>query len=690
MKNSGAVPELKATENLNRPFTLCGRYCNLTGMQDGSFPDYGWHTKGEMGGIWTHPIKIVDGFWISIDSPDAKTPANWLTACDEFVLGDGGAWVEHRHGLPKFNVVRRQFIPHTEAAAGIDITVTAKDNKPQTIQLNVLVRFDILPVWFSGWSDPSGLKAEVKDGTIVVRAATDDTVPAQHSNWTAALKADAEADSIEFGEDLWGPEQTQGNGISALMTFTLELNPSGTLRLAIAGDIAKEETATAAAERTLKQYDSLFQKKVDVYSGIAADLTNVETPEKMLNDAFLWSKLNMEWMTQTSPIVGTGVVAGYADFPWYFGGDTDLSATGLLAAGLHETAKETLRLYLPYGEKARGRIPHEIVTNGSVYSLGHIMETTLFIHAVWNTYLWTGDEAFLQEHYDVCRAGMMDYTASQPHEDGLMLMEYEDKPDSRRGPLCPTYVVMGFRPMALMARRMGDDATADAATELYEKYLKQIEEIFWSEKDSLYASFVDENNKPVIQGSMGWPGGTFSEPLSTAYSGAAERSRVERAMSILETPSYTSEFGVYLHPQRDVSMPITTGIAAIGEFNYGRLEQGLRYLRMIAKTTGHIMPGGLPEYVHPSGDPELFPPTSCYSQLWSAAMFTEGMVWGLLRLEPDAAKDKITMTPRLPEGWPHFEFRNLIIGNSRINVRVDKTGTKVTYVEGPELDVTIK
>ncbi|MFT6971139.1 MAG: hypothetical protein ACJAXX_001708, partial [Roseivirga sp.] len=29
---------------------------------NGNFPDLGWHVAGEMGGIWTHPIKLMDGF----------------------------------------------------------------------------------------------------------------------------------------------------------------------------------------------------------------------------------------------------------------------------------------------------------------------------------------------------------------------------------------------------------------------------------------------------------------------------------------------------------------------------------------------------------------------------------------------------------------------------------------------------
>src|SRR5215469_18343117 len=34
----------------------------LTGM----FPDTGWHQPGEMGGLWSPPIKLFDGYWIGL------------------------------------------------------------------------------------------------------------------------------------------------------------------------------------------------------------------------------------------------------------------------------------------------------------------------------------------------------------------------------------------------------------------------------------------------------------------------------------------------------------------------------------------------------------------------------------------------------------------------------------------------
>jgi hypothetical protein len=103
------VSELKKINDLNRPFSLCGRRCYLIGFQNGMFPDYGRHRISEMGGVWTHPIKIADGFWIGIQTRKEGSHGynprmrRWLRNCDEFILGDGGAWIEEENLYPTLN-----------------------------------------------------------------------------------------------------------------------------------------------------------------------------------------------------------------------------------------------------------------------------------------------------------------------------------------------------------------------------------------------------------------------------------------------------------------------------------------------------------------------------------------------------------------------------------------------------------
>ena len=58
------------TEYLSSPFVTAGDRLYMVGNQDGSFPEIGWHLPGEMGGMWDHPIKLMDGFQIALVWPE--------------------------------------------------------------------------------------------------------------------------------------------------------------------------------------------------------------------------------------------------------------------------------------------------------------------------------------------------------------------------------------------------------------------------------------------------------------------------------------------------------------------------------------------------------------------------------------------------------------------------------------------
>ncbi|MBT8184398.1 MAG: glycogen debranching protein, partial [Eudoraea sp.] len=56
-------PSIKGNqEYLDSPYVTAGNRLYMVGHQNGTFPEIGWHIKGEMGGIWDQPIKLMDGF----------------------------------------------------------------------------------------------------------------------------------------------------------------------------------------------------------------------------------------------------------------------------------------------------------------------------------------------------------------------------------------------------------------------------------------------------------------------------------------------------------------------------------------------------------------------------------------------------------------------------------------------------
>src|SRR5919106_1391121 len=65
---ANAAPELPISERLqDRRFATASERTRVIGFQDGRFYANGWHIAGEMGGVWSEPIKLVDGVWFGID-----------------------------------------------------------------------------------------------------------------------------------------------------------------------------------------------------------------------------------------------------------------------------------------------------------------------------------------------------------------------------------------------------------------------------------------------------------------------------------------------------------------------------------------------------------------------------------------------------------------------------------------------
>jgi hypothetical protein len=726
------MKNLHTHSNLTRPFALSGHRCTILGHQDGSFKREGFHISGEMSGIWTHPLKIADGWWMAVSNTSPSSHGyhprmyRWLPPASTFTLAENGSWYEHTYNTTICTINQKvfpaldagglgsewHFRPYVQPDTHPDQAQVFDRNSTGKLFVTLLVRFNILPVWYSGWPDPLFHLAESTQNGIIVHAVTPVEVPDRFGRWTAALSWNGENEenirNTEKGRNTGNGKNSAPNGISFTQQrepslsemgdkgiscylqyeFDLAQTPEPIIHIALAGSHLNETTAVQTASSIISNFESILSDRIREYQRITENQTILKSHNASFDKAFYWAKMNLEWLMLYSPELGAlGASGGLPEFPWYFGVDIELSIPGLLAAGFHEEAKSSLRILASVGKKMYGRIPHEIVTTGNVYSWGHVMETTLFVRGVFLTWKWTGDDELLNELYPTCRAGILDYVLTQPRIDDIIMLEYEDLPDSRREKMNPAFIAIGLEALAVMAEYLHDQASADTAATAYETILHQIENRFWVEEEGLYATVLDNNDTPHTHFRGGfWP--YCSGALETAFCRAGKPERIQRTLDILEGPDYSSEWGLYLHADKTHTMPISTGMAAIAEFNYGRTDQGFRYLDQIAKSLGYIMPGAFPEYLHPSGKHELYPAGSCFLQLWSAAMLIEGTVWGFLQPEPELWKGQVTFTPRLPEGWETVHFENLRFGSSRYHITIQKdSAVKTVLIEGPELNL---
>src|SRR2546423_8816761 len=65
-----------------RRYAASGDRAYELGTEDGRYPAMGFHTRGEMGGIWTPPVKLLDGIWFGVNG-------QWIGPATTFTSGFG-------------------------------------------------------------------------------------------------------------------------------------------------------------------------------------------------------------------------------------------------------------------------------------------------------------------------------------------------------------------------------------------------------------------------------------------------------------------------------------------------------------------------------------------------------------------------------------------------------------------------
>ena len=132
------------SDYLASPFVSAGDRMYLIGHQNGSFPDLGWHVEGEMGGIWLHPIKLMDGFTAAL-TVDGKTYC--LDKAESFTNYPFSNLLNFSLGDSGIEVRRMHFVPDGKEGMSVlfHIKNVDKSDKSLAFQFNAYV--DLMPAW---------------------------------------------------------------------------------------------------------------------------------------------------------------------------------------------------------------------------------------------------------------------------------------------------------------------------------------------------------------------------------------------------------------------------------------------------------------------------------------------------------------------------------------------------------------
>jgi hypothetical protein len=628
-----APPELSTTDQLKtRRYVSAGDRAYVMGFEDGNFYAQGWHVTGEMGGVWTQPLKLVDGVWFSVDG-------SWLGPAEKFTSG----WGYTRMDFPDasgLKVSRVDFAPDGRRAALFGLQLR-NPGAATTVDIAVDAHSEVMSHYPWAWTTPNAGDFNLADTGDFRRGALEfhDT-GTPHPNagahdWVALVGSNPAPDGGEAGTGHWGSQSAAvvctaesqffcdegpfGKGTGGQLRYRVKIpaHKAKTLWIAVAGSDKGTGAARTELRGALADPERALARKIASRERLGS-YTQLSLPgDRRLAQGIDWGKQNIRDLTQQADDLrirdvnegkdypaplGTvpharWIGAGYPDYPWIFATDAEYTAFAAVTVGQFGAIKDHARALRDVSEILNGdsgKVAHEIVGDGSVYfgnlkHAGNTDETAKFPSLVALIWRWTGDDGFRDDLYPFAVRNLH-YIVEQLDADddgwpeGLGNVERagmgEEKLDNT------VYTIRGLFDLADMARAKRDRATAQWAREHARDLLSRFEDAWWYKPALQYADSLDDpDDVQVFQ--KHWIGVTPMEAELTrggrARPGLASREHAIAALEGREDACFSGE-----HPynpglfhtgcgggptgagERSI-FGLNTAIQSVGEGNYGRL-----------------------------------------------------------------------------------------------------------------------
>ncbi len=485
--------DIDLESDTQRLYALCGARLYCVETLAGTFPDIGWHQPGEMGGVWSPPIKLLDGYWIGLRRPESEPI--WLTHPLTWSLGPAGATFQYSEPSLGVRVTRQAWIVPDQPVLVIDVTLVADSDIDSPIECGFMLRSDLQGPWLServGWSDGQDIAIYDEDlGAAII------TTPA-NQGWVVYAGANEAPVRHKMGRRVFGPERPVGQGCGVAMWYPAALakGQSKRIRFVVAGSPNAETPATSLFEWMLSESSVLGEAHQQAVARFREPFERsvLESPDASLNEAFGWAKANMAWLQTTVPGMGTAPMGGLPDYPWWFGCDIAYGVLPMLAAGQARVASDALRTLAALSERLcpPRHIAHEVVTNGVVTESNNLVEAPLFARALYHTYRWTGDHALLKELYPFALQRVLGWALGSSLEAGEEVPQgrsMAETPDMHGGVQAldvAAYLAEALDMLADLAVELGQSALSDALHRRAMRIRENIQRDWWLADEGLF------------------------------------------------------------------------------------------------------------------------------------------------------------------------------------------------------------
>ncbi len=640
------------------PFTLAGRRAFVAGYE---------HTGPVE--LWVHPLRalrIEQGV-----GPTAGPVEISPLGLTRHAYTDADA-----ASLGRASVVERTTVLHELPAAVLEWECAASPHPPAHIRLTFVVDLRLM------WPYPAGVLGPLRWNSsataLRVRSAVSEEevllVTSTPVSWMIEDASEGTVPRLRCSLDA-----TVQPGTALRLTALARVDCDGPTDTRI-------ESAMAAAGRVRTAAAALARR--------TAHELRVDAPDTDVRTAIACALARLDACRVETPGVGRSLIAGYwmsqpgwnegrPGYAWYFGRDAVWSALAFLGAADPAPVREVIA-FLAAHQDVSGKILHECTTSGSVH-YDAADATPLWLLLVARHHAWTGDAAFVRAHWSHVLRAIRFCLSTDTDADGLIentgvghgWIEF-----GRLGGGTVTYYNAGIwtaalRELAVVARDIGETATAAELDERARTARVQLERLFWDADARGYALKADARDGEWVRDTTRTA--THAVPLLL---GVADPARAGRWLEAVRTPDFTAEWGVRMISRTEPGFdpgsyhggavwPLYTGWVAWAEYAAGRSEAAFRHWRMNVALAFEGAKGAWHEVLHGTERRGI---GVCPDQAWSTAMVLAPFVHGLLGAEADATRGRLQLRPQIPLAWDRLDVNGLRIGDAIVSLRYRRGG----------------
>jgi glycogen debranching enzyme len=625
--------------------------------------------------VWVHPLKLASDLQLSFLIPDYADPVRGADVARTVEVRPEITTITYSHAT--FTVRQHILAPLHEP--GLLVLLDVDTYRP----LDVVVSFQ-----------------------TVLQYAWPGALGGQYGSWDDTAKAFLLSESLRQRNAYIGSPWASGGSShpahalpDAPSQFRIPIDPARARRefvpIVIAAGIAPRADVQATYRRLLTGARTLYEEKRAFAERLRRDLLSISTPDKTVDLAFEWAKVNLAEQMVCNPDLGCGLVAGWGPsgrgtrpgFGWFFGGDAAINSFAMSGIGMWDDVAAALRFLAKY-QREDGKITHEISQSAGripwfsefPYAYYHADTTPFWLVAVWRYWRASGDTALVRELWPAISKAYTWCTGHDRDGDGLIenttaglgaIEVGEIGADIHQDIYLAAVWLESLRAMQALAAAMADPSVAAGAGERFNRGSSTLNDRYWIQAAGHHA-FGLLRSGGVNDALTVWP-------ATAASFGLLDATRGRQTMTSIAQPQLTTDWGARMlasdhrlyeptHYNMGAVWPFVTGFVSLGHYRYGRPWSGFPLVHAIAATTFDWSRGRNPELL--SGDYYRPLDTAVPQQFFATSMLVTPLVWGLAGWDADAPAGRARFAPALPADWPLATFAGLPVGDARLVAEV--------------------